>query len=762
MGCIDHVHRDAFERVARWRWRGLGGRVGDILVFGLLAWLLTRSSVVYIWAPATILVAVIEAELFRRLLQDGTDRRMERAALAALAVSATSFSGFALIVESHHSSVSLVGAGLALCAVNLNNAVMSRGWWRVCSVAIAPSTLLIVAAPATAALFGYHLTFLEGAILELGALAYVAFVGRLVGTLRREGWELACALERLEQQRDAVRLAKEEADRARAHWRMLFEQSPLPQVCFDASRLYELLKGFRAGGVDRLGDVLGARSMEVPDIFRQFTLMEVNAATARLFGVDSFEGRIDLKHFHPSFVRGLCASLNGVGADGVLPPFEAKIIRADGSAADVLVHVRNIDDGGLPWSTCISTYVDVTEARRAERAQREAMRSAEAANRSKSEFLANISHEIRTPLNGVLGMAQAMEAERLSKRQRQALAVIRQSGATLLALLNQVLDLSKIEAGKLELEERDFELDLLADELRCAFAELAVRKGLRFTVELDPQARGGYRGDPLRVRQVLSNLLSNALKFTAQGGVTLTITRQEHGLTMVVDDTGIGVRQDRLDRLFEKFAQADSSTTREFGGTGLGLAICRELCAAMGGSIRAEGEPRRGSRFIVELPLPRSGSAAVPDRGDSPSLGRADRPLRILAAEDNAVNQLVLSTLLGQLGLEPALVGDGQAAVRAWEAGDWDLILMDVQMPVMDGPTAARAIRAMEQRLGRPRTPIIALTANAMVHQADAYRAAGMDGVVAKPIEVGLLIKAIEEATSVSDAAPEALRPSLA
>ncbi|MEO8114130.1 MAG: ATP-binding protein, partial [Phenylobacterium sp.] len=397
--------------------------------------------------------------------------------------------------------------------------------------------------------------------------------------------------------------------------------------------------------------------------------------------------------------------------------------------------------GAVAYTVFIAALVSTLN--KESQALRAALEAAEAASHAKSDFLAMASHEIRTPLNGVLGMAQALEHDTLSPVQRDRVSVIRQSGEALLEVLNDILDLAKIEAGKLELEVAPFDLEAVTRIAHLAFRPLAEEKGVGFGLSFDEAARGIHDGDAARVRQVLTNLISNALKFTEAGQVEVAVTAQAGGVRLAVSDTGPGVAADRIEHLFDRFAQADASITRRFGGTGLGLAICRDLCEAMGGAIRVESELGQGSRFIVDLPLPRSVSQALSAPAEAPAAALAQAagstPLRVLAAEDNAVNQLVLRTLLDQVGVDLTMVADGAEAVDAWEAGDFDLILMDIQMPRMDGPTAARAIRAREAASGRRRTPIIALTANAMKHQVDQYAAAGMDAFVAKPISVGEL-----------------------
>ncbi|HEX3407189.1 MAG TPA: ATP-binding protein, partial [Caulobacteraceae bacterium] len=378
----------------------------------------------------------------------------------------------------------------------------------------------------------------------------------------------------------------------------------------------------------------------------------------------------------------------------------------------------------------------------------EARDAANAANIAKSQFLANMSHEIRTPLNGVLAMAEVMDRGDLSEVQRERLTVVRQSGEQLLSVLNDVLDLSKIEAGKLELAEQDFDVEKVAQSVRDGFAAIAQDKGLAFTVEVAPQAAGIWRGDADRLRQIFANLVSNAVKFTNEGHVTARFeTADAGGLRLSVTDSGIGIAQGKILTLFEKFTQADTSTTRQYGGTGLGLAICRELAQLMGGQVSVMSQQGIGSTFIVELPF-RRGDATAGEIVAEPSVDIQQRSVRVLAAEDNLVNQKVLKAIVEPMDVDLVIVGDGRAAVEAWRGGGFDVILMDIQMPVMDGIAAAKAIREAERIEKLPRTPILALTANALVHQVEEYLAVGMDGHVAKPIEISKLYDAMSRVLS--------------
>ncbi len=485
-------------------------------------------------------------------------------------------------------------------------------------------------------------------------------------------------------------------------------------------------------------------------------LLAVNPAALALYGYDEAAFlKLKVGQLLPpreyAAVRRLAGEVDRYAPDRVW-----RHLRSDGAELLVLPYTETITFEGRPGY--LTTVFDVTERERSAQALHAAKEAAEAASRAKSTFLANMSHEIRTPLNGVLGMSQAIASGELSAVQRQRLEVVLQSGQTLLHLLNDLLDVSKIEAGRVELEVTDFDLRALVGDLEVVYRVQAEAKGLAFRVEVDPAVQGRYRGDPTRLGQILGNLISNAVKFTSRGAVGLTIDAQAEGrLRFGVSDTGEGIEAAVLERLFQTFTQADPSTTRRHGGTGLGLSISRDLARLMGGGIEVQSRIGEGSSFALVLPLALAEIAAetsAPVGRDDPADPASLPGVRILAADDNATNRLVLRTLLQQDGVELTVVEDGAQAVDAWRGGGFDVVLMDVQMPVMDGPTAARTIRDEEVRLGRPRIPIVALTANVMSHQLAEYRDAGMDAHVAKPIELAMLFEVLDQ---VLGEAPSAL-----
>ncbi|RMF75996.1 MAG: PAS domain S-box protein [Acidobacteria bacterium] len=432
--------------------------------------------------------------------------------------------------------------------------------------------------------------------------------------------------------------------------------------------------------------------------------------------------------------------------------YEAKLRHRDGHEIEVLVQASPLfdDDGRFTGTTAVIT--DVTERKRVTEELRRAKEEAEAATRAKSAFLANMSHEIRTPLNGILGMAELLEQLELPEEAREYVALIESSGRALAELVSDILDFSKIEADRLEIDKAAFSLPDLLREAAGTLAAVASRKGLALTCDLDPELPGIVSGDAHRVRQVVVNLLSNAIKFTDEGSVRLVAepARREADRVEVhvrVIDTGCGIPPDKQRRIFEAFAQADPSTTRRHGGSGLGLAIVRGLVDAMGGRLWVDSTPGRGSIFHVLLPFEPASARAEAGSSAAPRAATTAPALEILLAEDHPVNQLVTRRILEHAGHRVTVVANGEAAVHAVENGGFDIVLMDIEMPGMNGLEATRAIRQAERATGR-HVPILALTAHAVAGDEDACLRAGMDGYVSKPVRADDLIAAVQAAAS--------------
>ncbi|MDP1667852.1 PAS domain S-box protein [Phaeovulum sp.] len=367
---------------------------------------------------------------------------------------------------------------------------------------------------------------------------------------------------------------------------------------------------------------------------------------------------------------------------------------------------------------------------------------AEAANRAKSTFLANMSHEIRTPLNGVLGMAELLESALLDKAHQRMIGTIRESGETLLNILNDILDMSKIEAGKLTLEQFPFQPTELARRVEDLHSLRAQEKGLGFEVLTGAGADQWRIGDPHRLRQVLHNLVGNAIKFTERGEVTIKLSgKKDAPLIIEVRDSGIGMTPEQIATLHEEFSQADTTITRRYGGTGLGMAITTKLVEMMGGTITVTSSPGVGTTIRLKLPLPVSEQPNALAEAEAPLTSLAG--IRVLAADDNAINRTVLEAMLQRKGADVTMVEDGLRAVNAWAAGHFDIVLLDISMPVMDGMTALHEIRDREAASGASEVPIIAVTANAMSHQVAEYLMSGFDSCLAKPVEMAALAKAI-------------------
>ena len=377
---------------------------------------------------------------------------------------------------------------------------------------------------------------------------------------------------------------------------------------------------------------------------------------------------------------------------------------------------------------------------------RRARRRAEEASRAKSEFLANMSHEIRTPLNGVVAMADALGQRDLNADEHEMVEVIRSSGATLERLLSDILDSARIESGQVTIETAPFHLGRAVHDVAALWRVPAEAKGVAVAAHVETRLDRLVDGDAVRLRQILTNLVSNALKFTTEGEVSLTVEPGVEGdVRFTVTDTGVGFDEEQKARIFGRFQQADGSITRRFGGTGLGLAISRELVELMGGWLECESTPGEGSRFWFEIPLPpvETPDATVPL--SQPMGDVREQPLRVLLADDHPANRKVVEIMLGATAMELVAVEDGAQALDLFKREAFDLVLMDMQMPVMDGLTATAAIRAFEMQMGRGRTPILMLTANAMTEHVEAGQAAGADGHLTKPLTLTALFDGIAE-----------------
>jgi PAS domain S-box-containing protein len=513
--------------------------------------------------------------------------------------------------------------------------------------------------------------------------------------------------------RPALRLARAQLRSSEERYRLLFEQNPLPMVTYD-SRTLAIIAASNAmvSGYGYSREELQAmtiRDLRPPeDVARTFAVIQ--AALVDPPDGSAPEARHALRHQ-----------------------------RKDGTILDVDVTSDQVSVDGRDCR--IALYNDVTERNRLAREAALAHELAVEASNMKSAFLANVSHEVRTPMNGVIGMTELLLQTKLDEEQRTYAEQVEQSSEHMLSIINDILDISKIETGHLALDVADFDLAETVKEASSAAGALARAKGLRLDLRIAADVPERVRGDRRRLHQVLANLLANAIKFTATGSVAIDVsaTATPHLSTMIhvaVTDTGIGIDPDRVQRMFEPFTQADVSTTRLYGGTGLGLAIAREIIELMGGTINAESTPGEGSRFWIDVELaPPVGSdavrAPVTDARARAALSWSTAPL-VLVAEDSQINQIVASRVLERCGARVQVVGDGNEALEALASHRYDAVLMDCQMPGLDGYDATRELRRRE--LGARRTPVIAMTAHAMAGDRERCLEAGMDDYISKPV----------------------------
>jgi len=530
----------------------------------------------------------------------------------------------------------------------------------------------------------------------------------------------------LAEARDAARKGEQQMRKARR------------EVQATASRLHLALQAAEAGAyeIDHVKKTFWC-SPEFERITGQVNSSYEEACELRYPGFHSD----DLPHVRASF-RSLHRGETGLG-----DRFEARIVRPDGSERWIRVHHHLQVSRQGRWQKAVGLIQDCDAAKRQELALIEAQHAAEDAAEAKAAFLANMSHEIRTPLNGVMGVLHLLKGETLSEGNGDLLDDALNCGQMLAELLNDVLDFSKIEAGQLDLSCEPVQPTELVRSVARLLDGQARIKGLELGVDVDPTV-GWVRSDPVRLRQALFNLVGNAVKFTDTGHVVVRCRRTDTGmLRFEVEDTGIGIAVDAQARMFGRFNQADASTTRKFGGSGLGLAITRKLAELMDGHTGFTSVEGQGSTFWFEI-------AAEPTEALADSLETDDLFLdgvRILVVEDNATNRLIATKLLENLGASVETADDGYEGVAAAARGGFDLILMDIQMPGMDGLEATRRIRAMGDTAAD--LPIVALTANVLAHQRQAYLDAGMDGVIGKPISPTDLIREIIAASENRNAA---------
>ncbi|MFC5372843.1 PAS domain-containing protein [Brevundimonas faecalis] len=471
--------------------------------------------------------------------------------------------------------------------------------------------------------------------------------------------------------------------------------------------------------------------------------------------------------------------MSGQSTDYVHPEDRHLVLKAIGEAVKTgspsrLEHRAVHRSGTVIWVECtfkaltdqnghvddvVVVIRDITARKALEAEVLEAKETAEAAARVKSEFLANMSHELRTPLTSVIGFSDLLKAsETLPEAERVYAERIATASEALLGVINDILDYSKLEANAIEMDPEPFAVAALAEGAAAIVEAQCAAKGLALAVTVDPETPEVLTGDAGRLRQVMLNFLSNAVKFTGKGGVTMRVGGRADGdgrwrLRTEVTDTGIGIPTEKIEQLFERFTQADASTTRLYGGTGLGLAISRRLIEIMGGEIGVESRPGEGATFWFETPLAQGGTVGQLDAGDAPMPEPgATAGGRILMADDAPGNRELVGAILRGLGLEIEVVCDGAEAVHAMQVGAYDLVLMDVHMPVMDGLTATREIRRMQLGTGR-RTPILALTANVQADQVARCLEAGMDGHLAKPIQIPALVEALSRWLTPDEAA---------
>jgi PAS domain S-box-containing protein len=533
----------------------------------------------------------------------------------------------------------------------------------------------------------------------------------------------------------------------------LFSKLPLGVMEQDWSSIKKAIDKLRSEGVENLKEYFGENPLFFRELANTIAITSVNETLLRIYGAESAEEFVKSEEGRDDWWDEEWANLYAsevaalAGPDGINYA-ELTETRMDGSLFATRLITSIVKGDEDTWKRILTIVEDVTERKRNELDLIAAKELAEQASKAKSDFLANMSHEIRTPMNGVMGMIGMLLRTELTERQLELAQTANGSAKSLLTILDDILNLSKLEEGQIELERVSFSPEEVLDNVASMFRSQIEDKEMEISLDLPLDLPRWVEGDPTRWRQILTNLVANAIKFTNAGFVRVTAAHRTVGdndleLRIAVSDSGVGIPEEALERLFTRFSQADSTTTRKFGGSGLGLAICKQLAELMGGEIGVESVHGNGSTFWFTIRC-RAGAPPQISRPREAHAIRAEQRLRILVAEDNPVNQIIVQAVLEGDGHDVVLVGNGLEAVEAIKSANFDLVLMDVSMPEMDGTMATQIIRGLEGKFSD--IPIIALTANAMAEHREECKSAGMNDFVTKPFEPNDLLAAIARA----------------
>jgi PAS domain S-box-containing protein len=689
-----------YVTVAATRAKELPTRLVAAAMIGCCAYAVSPSPLILAWLLAVALTQGGDhwlLEPLRRRPDRAVSSAMRVACVASALVNAVVYSSAALFFWFASSQMDKAIALLFLASGLLHVMLLMHHARAVFVATAVPYAVQFVGLPLLAALSSREVAATLG--VEAAVLLFFA--------------HLYVSVRRVSHASKALRQATVEAEEREASFRLLFERNPVAMWLVD---------------------------------LKATTIDDVNEAAVRLFGWsrEEMRGRSFFEMIHEDD-RALAIERHAAGAlQAARGLRDWRLCRADGAMLMVraFTDVIHSGDGGA----VVCALVDVTERARAQALLEQARDAAEAANRSKSVFLANMSHEIRTPLNGVVAVAELLGRSRLARSQREMVELIRSSGATLERLLSGILDLARIESGHVEIKSEPFVVGTVLRDVIALSGLRAQEKGVGMVLDLPDDAERRVLGDSVRLGQILTNLVNNAVKFTEAGEVRVSVSRSAEGAwRFEVRDTGVGFDSASKESIFGRFQQADGSITRRFGGTGLGLAISRQLAGLMDGTLECDSRPGEGSSFVLALPLAdaTAASTAIEVAAAAGDGVQSLEGLRVLLADDHPTNRRVVELILQPSGVFLVSVENGAEAVAAMAAGAFDVVLMDMQMPVMDGLAATRAIRAREREGGAVHVPVLMLTANGMPEHLEAAAQAGADGYLTKPVSPLALLEAI-------------------